>query len=474
MEYSIQKNIYIAMGDEDGTSRDSGICEMMDENTPVNFSSFITRTSSEESMDVEESNSRPGKILLRREKSSCQVRLFDTSPNTPVAPRPTLLVLRDLNRQGRDNGFQESDQTCLKRLWVPYNSEFEKMAKMSKRNESLHYKTENADGGDDDEEFMLETEKFHESQVVEMDEMGEAETSTESIPIRGRSPIKKSPTVFARPMAKGFRCKNAGISIHRLNVDKVKPIDMELAVECQMETESDENSLPREYDRNSIEDYHLVVKYSLPPVQLGSSSCFRRINAETLTQLLMDNPGEAFLQKYALIDCRYPFEFEGGHVKHAINFYDYDNAHVLFQAEKKRPQQRILIFYCEYSQKRGPSMANALRRLDRFDNFGNYPNVFFPEMYVLDKGYKGFFRETRQKPTQELCTPNSYVEMNHPDYTDILRTFTLHKRLRDLDNLSRRTLFVAESPTQFGRSDSVSEHNSPPTPRNLNLDITSP
>lgn len=51
----------------------------------------------------------------------------------------------------------------------------------------------------------------------------------------------------------------------------------------------------------------------------------------------------------------------------------------------------ILVFHCEFSQRRGPSLWKTLRELDRNINVEKYPKLFFPEMYVLEKGFSSFF-----------------------------------------------------------------------------------
>ncbi|ORX64157.1 hypothetical protein K493DRAFT_10966 [Basidiobolus meristosporus CBS 931.73] len=54
-------------------------------------------------------------------------------------------------------------------------------------------------------------------------------------------------------------------------------------------------------------------------------------------------------------------------------------------------------------------MAHHLRSLDRELNAVNYPHLSYPELYVLEGGYRGFFAHTVGKPH---CVPQNYVEMD--------------------------------------------------------------
>ncbi len=51
----------------------------------------------------------------------------------------------------------------------------------------------------------------------------------------------------------------------------------------------------------------------------------------------------------------------------------------------------IIIFHCEFSQKRGPRALRALRDMDRKFNAHRWPNLFYNEIYVLEGGYKNFY-----------------------------------------------------------------------------------
>ena len=105
----------------------------------------------------------------------------------------------------------------------------------------------------------------------------------------------------------------------------------------------------------------LFPQYHLPTVEVPQtdSTAFRSISADTLSGLL-DLPEAEFHERYILIDCRYPYEYNGGHIKYAINFHESRRIHELFYPddddEHIKISKRIPIFYCEFSQVRGPNM----------------------------------------------------------------------------------------------------------------------
>lgn len=49
-----------------------------------------------------------------------------------------------------------------------------------------------------------------------------------------------------------------------------------------------------------------------------SHTAYNCIDGQTLAILLNSMTREQFLKKFILIDCRYPFEYDGGHIK--VNF----------------------------------------------------------------------------------------------------------------------------------------------------------
>jgi len=74
----------------------------------------------------------------------------------------------------------------------------------------------------------------------------------------------------------------------------------------------------------------------------------------------------AFQDKYDalyVIDCRFPYEFRGGHVKNALNFESIKKLNEFFFETKIR-ENALIIFHCEFSQKRAPEVY--------FYSFGNF------------------------------------------------------------------------------------------------------
>ncbi|KAK0411234.1 hypothetical protein QR680_005554 [Steinernema hermaphroditum] len=162
--------------------------------------------------------------------------------------------------------------------------------------------------------------------------------------------------------------------------------------------------------------------YSLEtvPKPQKEHEAYRSISGATLSGLMADLGEEAFFEKYIVIDCRFPYEYEGGHVRGAINVHETHELKQLFYHEKENVplHQRIPIFYCEYSQKRGPTMAKELRRLDRNINAQNYPSLDYQEIYLLDRGYKKLFETDK---IHHICDPPAYTSMDDPQHNDSLR-----------------------------------------------------
>ncbi|VDM47872.1 unnamed protein product [Toxocara canis] len=174
----------------------------------------------------------------------------------------------------------------------------------------------------------------------------------------------------------------------------------------------------------------LHVDYSLRTISKPQidSVAFKSIDGTTLAELMDSMDVAEFTKKFVIVDCRYPYEYNGGHIRGAINLHDPSLLQEVFYPSSSTQfgdmLRRIPVFYCEYSQKRGPAMAAALRQYDRCRNEARYPDVDYKEIYVLDRGYRKFFK---QDGFARLCDPPGYVPMIEPSYRNELKRFKLHK-----------------------------------------------
>src|SRR5688572_9731305 len=89
------------------------------------------------------------------------------------------------------------------------------------------------------------------------------------------------------------------------------------------------------------------------------------------------------------------------------------------------------MFYQSYS-------AKHLRAKDRAMNNHVYPKIHYPEVYILEGGYCGYF-----KACKERCEPQAYVKMDDP-------THALSRR-EDLDQF-RKAKFGRHKSYVFGEA----------------------
>ncbi|KAL4238966.1 M-phase inducer phosphatase 1 [Mactra antiquata] len=161
--------------------------------------------------------------------------------------------------------------------------------------------------------------------------------------------------------------------------------------------------------------------YTLPTIP-GKHGDLKSITAETMVDVVNGKYTENF-GKVTIVDCRYPYEFEGGHIKGAVNMYTKDQVHSLLQTSSSTDKPHVLIFHCEFSSERGPKMYRFLRSQDREMNKQHYPRLNFPEVYLLHNGYKAFYQSSK-----ELCDPINYKPMLHEDHSADLRHFRIKSK----------------------------------------------
>ncbi|KAG0045687.1 cell division cycle- protein [Gryganskiella cystojenkinii] len=134
-----------------------------------------------------------------------------------------------------------------------------------------------------------------------------------------------------------------------------------------------------------------------------------RVSPQTVVDVLEGKFKDRFDEIF-VIDCRFPYEFEGGHIRGAVNVNTPDELEKLLLRPARTDKRVLLIFHCEFSCERGPRMARHLRNQDRFANVEHYPALFYPEVYVMQNGYSAFFKNHK-----DYCWPVAYVPMLSKD-----------------------------------------------------------
>ncbi|XP_033880285.2 cell division cycle 25 homolog d [Acipenser ruthenus] len=262
--------------------------------------------------------------------------------------------------------------------------------------------------------------------------------------------------------------------------------------------QSRQQAPPVEMPDPAAEDRNLIGDFSRPHVlcaEKGDHQDLHYVSPQTVASVLRGEYNGA-VERYLIIDCRYPYEYEGGHIRGSLNLHsesqllaallqepalsrssprakllESPSTQVMLQdsptmkpiltdspsataPEQESPSTRtalqespstpatpkesalgritvqdsssprtLLIFHCEFSSERGPRLCRFLRKIDR--NLNVYPQLFYPEMYILKGGYKEFYSQF-----QSLCEPCGYVLMVHEDFTDQLRRYRRKKRSR--------------------------------------------
>ncbi|XP_076262381.1 M-phase inducer phosphatase-like isoform X2 [Rhynchophorus ferrugineus] len=173
------------------------------------------------------------------------------------------------------------------------------------------------------------------------------------------------------------------------------------------------------------------------PLTKGKHQDLKAITPETLARLIKGDFSNT-VESFKVIDCRYPYEFIGGHIEGALNIYTKEQISELLHENhvpaSNNGKRHILVFHCEFSSERGPNLYRYLRKEDRQRNVNSYPTLHYPEIYLLEGGYKSFFFKFA-----EMCVPIAYKEMLHPDHEEDLRHFRQKSKTWNADNRHRPT-----------------------------------
>ncbi|KAK3309716.1 Rhodanese-like domain-containing protein [Chaetomium strumarium] len=162
---------------------------------------------------------------------------------------------------------------------------------------------------------------------------------------------------------------------------------------------------------HSVMDLDEPQEPILPHFFLEDRDNIPRITRETMLDVLDGKYNQQFDHKM-IIDCRFEYEYNGGHINGAVNYNDKELLAAQL-VENPIEGRTLLIFHCEYSAHRAPLMARHVRAADRNAHAHEYPKLSYPEIYILDGGYSAFFSDH-----PERCYPQAYVEMNDAQHVN--------------------------------------------------------
>lgn len=236
---------------------------------------------------------------------------------------------------------------------------------------------------------------------------------------------RPDPPTFRQDTALGVKKRRFGLACREEDANPTKKTsfvrshslnELSIMKSCQLKEEV-ENILP---DSSRL--------YALPTISSGSKHpSLRSITCETLADLVMGKHND-LVESYRVVDVRYKFEYDGGHIVGAENWQHGEDDAFLSSFLPSQPlakapthnvdneeKRNILIFHCEFSSQRGPDFYMKLRERDRQLNKDVYPGLHYPECYLLHLGYKEFFRKY-----PSLCT-GTYTQMTDPRHESDLR-----------------------------------------------------
>jgi rhodanese-related sulfurtransferase len=217
-------------------------------------------------------------------------------------------------------------------------------------------------------------------------------------------------------------------------------------LDFSFESAEKSHTVEHEEDNANLKDIHNMIMQSLD-YECQSNQADRLIGDKSNSHLLpcttsikhndlsvitphtfkkvLDGEFNDQIGKLIVVDARYPYEFEGGHIRQAKNIFTKDKLMEMFFENKDKLMESveagkrlIIVFHCEFSSERGPNMLKFLRNQDRAANKNSYPKLFYPELYLLEGGYKAFYENIKVH-----CEPMEYKPMLHEDHVQDLKHF---------------------------------------------------
>ncbi|EAY22047.1 Rhodanese-like domain containing protein [Trichomonas vaginalis G3] len=185
------------------------------------------------------------------------------------------------------------------------------------------------------------------------------------------------------------------------------------------------NNLTHSNNSNTKQSQTISFRYDENLIPVLPKQCpIKRISCHTMHDLLAGKYSHT-VQEIEIFDCRYRYEYDGGHIDNAMHVSSLEEIDRHFFTQPKFRPNSVFIFHCEFSVNRGPDCAEYLRNTDRQLNLNKYPFIYYPHVYILDGGYSNFY-----KMYPEDCdggyTP--MLDSEHCENGDLAQSTTQHRK----------------------------------------------
>ncbi|KAK2951723.1 putative M-phase inducer phosphatase 1 [Blattamonas nauphoetae] len=172
-----------------------------------------------------------------------------------------------------------------------------------------------------------------------------------------------------------------------------------------------------------MDDSFVYMKHALsspqkPAIPASTDDSIWLISPENMIRVMT---GKYTKHKYILLDTRYPYEYDGGHLANALNIYTEEQmTEIFFSLPSTNGSDIIIVFHCEFSSERAPTMAKRLRKTDR--DMSEYPHLHYPQVYILEGGYHRFFHQFGHCP-EFFSRDFKYISMFDSRYINECKKF---------------------------------------------------
>ena len=203
------------------------------------------------------------------------------------------------------------------------------------------------------------------------------------------------------------------------------------------------------------------ITTSVPSEIDSSHAGVPMVTPNTVKHLLIEDSN-----RVVLIDCRYFYEYQNGHISGAHNVVFPDDCQrgfiiardmmTLNATNRISAKDLVYVFYDDGEANamamhhRAMRLFRHVRNLDRLDNMHNYPNLYFPNIFVLKGGFKAFVESSRDREWEDddrLLYEGSFVPVD--DWRFANETRELHNQVVKRWNLAKAAQTLNDFPTRI-------------------------